>query len=71
MPVVELALTKALDQLALAHTAARISDEDLAVEIAAATAVLEMLRAKTTSNTAQDAAPPSQRGQTGGRRNDS
>lgn len=68
MPVVELALTKALDQLALA---ARIFDEHLAVEIGAATAGLETLRAKVTSDVASDAATALQCGKTAGRRNDS
>ena len=54
MPVVQLALAKALDQLALAHSAARLSDEDLAAEIAAATARLEVLRSKTAGPAAEE-----------------
>ncbi len=69
LPVVALALVKALDQLALAHTAARISDEDLAVKIAAAAAELEALRAKATSIAARDTKAAARCPQTGGRRN--
>ena len=54
MPVVELALAKALDQLALAHSAARLSDEDLAAEIAAATAMLEVLKGKSAGHAAEE-----------------
>ena len=57
MPVVHLALAKALDQLAFAHSAARISDKRLAAEIAAATAMLEVLRGKTAGHVAEKRRP--------------
>ena len=59
MPVVDLALAKALDQLAVAHSAARLSDEDLAAEIAAATVLLEALRGKATSLASKESTKPS------------
>ena len=69
-PLVNLALAKALDQLALAHTAARLSDEDLAAEIAAAAVVLETLKGRTASHAAEERTRrPVRRSQAGGKRN--
>jgi hypothetical protein len=44
LPVAALALAKALAQLQIARSAACVSDEDLAAEIAEAEALLERLR---------------------------
>ena len=44
LPVVALALTKALVQLQIARSAACVSDKNLAAEIAEAQALLERLR---------------------------
>ena len=46
LPVAALALAKALAQLQIARSAACVSDENLAVEIAEAEALLERLRAR-------------------------
>ena len=46
LPVAALAVAKALAQLQIARSAARVSDEDLAAEIADAHALLERLRAR-------------------------
>ena len=72
MPLVDLALAKALDQLAVAQTAARLCDEDLASEIGAATSVLRALRGKTTSLAAKEGTMPPimQRKQARGTRHD-
>jgi hypothetical protein len=46
LPVAALAVAKALAQLQIARSAACVSDEDLAAEIAEAEALLERLRAR-------------------------
>ena len=46
LPVAALAVAKALAQLQIARSAACVSDEDLAAEIADAEALLERLRAR-------------------------
>ncbi len=46
LPVAALAVAKALAQLQIARSAACVSDEDLAAEIADAQALLERLRAR-------------------------
>lgn len=46
LPVAALALAKALAQLQIARSAASVSDENLAAEIAEAEALLERLRAR-------------------------
>jgi hypothetical protein len=46
LPLAALAVSKALAQLQIARSAACVSDEDLAAEIADAQALLERLRAR-------------------------